>query len=215
MVEARTKLQILRALLVIILLVIFFFFFFLQVFEQYSEKLTNTAKITAKAEFIAVPTFSICTGWKESIFEKYNVGPSVFFFPPGNDANLPSNTTLRNLFDETTYKLSEDFSISIGIDFSKPTPLKVGRSEIKEKGVIWSFQVKENPVYGIGMCYVIIPDQIFIIPFLDTLAIFIAKNLTDDGNDKLLIQISSNDTFNNINSPVLLAVSLLNVGHQL
>ena len=205
-----SNLLILRAVLVIILLVIFFIFFFLQVFEQYSEKLTNTAKITEKAENIAVPTFTICTGWKESIMEKYNVGPKIFFFPPGNDTNLPSNFTLEDLFVETTYRLSEDFSISISTDLLEPPkPLKVGRNEIKEKGIIQSFQVKENPTYGIGMCYVIIPDQISIRPFEETLAIFIAKNLTD-GNDKLLIQISSNDTFNNINSPVLLAVGLLN-----
>mgnify|MGYP001267241215 CR=1 FL=1 len=215
MVEASTKLLILRAFLVIILSVIFFFFFFLQVFEQYSEKLTNTAKIAEKAENIAVPTFTICTGWKESIMEKYNVGPKVFFFHPGNDTNLPSNFTLENLFVETTYRLSEDFSISISTDLLKPPkPLKVGRNEITEEAKILSFQVKENPTYGVGMCYVIIPNQLFIRPFQDTLAIFIAKNNLTDGNDKLLIQISSNDTFNNINSPVLLAISLLNMGHQ-
>ena len=215
MMEASTKLRILRAFLVIILLLIFFFFFFLQVFEQYSEKLTNTAKIAEKAENVTVPTFSICTEWKESIMEKYNIGPNIFFFPPGNDANLPSNFTLEDLFIQTTYRLSEDFSISISTDLLKPPkPLKVGRNEITEEGKILSFQVKENPTYGVGMCYVIIPNQIFIRPFQDTLAIFIAKNLTDDGNDKLLIQISSNDTFNNINSPVLLAVSLLDVSHQ-
>ena len=105
MVEARTKLQILRALLVIILLVIFFFFFFLQVFEQYSERLTNTAKIVEKAETIAVPTFSICTGWKESIMKKYNVGPNIFFFPPGNNTSLPLNTTFRNLFPSSGYNI--------------------------------------------------------------------------------------------------------------
>ena len=99
MVEG-SNLLILRALLVIILLAIFFFFFFLQVFQQYSEKLTNTAKIEEKAETIAVPTFTICTGWKESIMEKYDVGPNVFFYPPGNNTNLPLNMTLKNLFDE-------------------------------------------------------------------------------------------------------------------
>ena len=211
MVEA-SDLLILRALLVIILLVIFSFFFFLPVFAQYSEKLTNLAKIAEKAETIDVPTFTICTGWKESVMKKYNVRPKIFFFPPDNNTNLPSN--LKDLFDEATYKLSEDFSISISGDLSKPKPLKVGRNEINEKGIIWSFEVKENPAYSIGMCYVIIPDQIFMRPFQDTLAISIAKNLTDDGNDKLLIQISSNDTFNNINSPVLLALNPLNVGNQ-
>ena len=200
MVEA-SKLLILRALLVIILLVIFFFFFFVQVFEQYSERLTNTAKIVENAETIAVPTFSICTGWRESIMQKYNVGPNIFLFPPGDNTNLPLNTTVRNLFDKTTYKISEDFSISISGDLSKPKPLKVGKNEIKEKGTIRSFKVKENPTYGIGMCYVIIPDQTLIRPIQDTLTISIARNLTD-GNDeisKLFLQISSNDTFNIIN----------------
>ena len=163
MVEASNILLILRAFLVTILLVIFFFLFFLQVFEQYSEKLTNTAKITERAETIAVPTFSICTGWKESIMEKYKIAPSNFFLPPGNDSNLPSNSTVKSLFAETTYKLFEDFSISISTDLLKPPiPLKVGRNEIKEEGIIWSFQVKENPTNNVGMCYVIIPDQILL-----------------------------------------------------
>ena len=213
MVKA-SNLQILRAFLLIILLVIFFIFFFLQVFEQYSEKLTNTAQIAEKAENIAAPTFTICTGWKESIMETYNVFPNVFFFPPGNDTNLPSNITLEDLFVETTYRLSEDFSIYISTDLLKPPKLlKVGRNVINEKGINRSFQVKENPAFGVGMCYVIIPDQISMRPFQDTLVISIAKNLTD-GNDNLRIQISSNDTFNNINSPVLLVVTLLNVGQH-
>ena len=163
MVEASNILLILRVSLVTILLVIFFFLFFLQVFEQYSEKLTNTAKITERAETIEVPTFSICTGWKESIMEKYEIGPINFILPPGNNSNLPSNSTLKSLFAEITYKLSEDFSISISTDFSKPPkPLKVGKNEITQEGIIMSFQVKENPTNTVGMCYVIIPDQILI-----------------------------------------------------
>ena len=195
---------IVRAFLLIILLVIFFFLFFLQVFEQYSEKLTNTAKITERAETIALPTFSVCTGWKESIMEKYNIGPTIFFVPPGNDTNLPSNTTLKDLFVETTYKLSEDFSIGISVDLSKPKPLKVGRNEIEEGGIIWSYKVKENPSNNVGMCYVIIPDQILVRPFHNTLTISITRNFTDgkDEISKLLIQFSSNDTFNTINSRI-------------
>ena len=204
MVEA-SDLLILRALLVIILLVIFSFFFFLPVFAQYSEKLTNLAKIAEKADTIEVPTFTICTGWKESVMKKYNIRPDVFFFPPGNDTNLPSNFSLEDLFVQTTYRLSEDFSISVSSNLLQPKPLRVGKNEIEEEGMIQRFQVKENPTHGIGMCYVIIPDQMFMRPFQDALTISIAKNLTD-GNDKLFIQISSNDTFNTINSPVLLAV---------
>ena len=164
MVEASNIMLILRAFLVTILLVIFFFLFFLQVFEQYLEKLTNTAKITERAETIAVPTFSICTGWKESIMKEYNIRPINFVLPPGNDANLPSNSTVKSLFAETTYKLSENFFISISTDLLKPPkPLKVGKNEIKENGIIRSFHVKENPSNRVGisgMCYVIIPDQI-------------------------------------------------------
>ena len=204
MVEASNILLVLRAFLVTILLVIFFFLFFIQVFEQYSEKLTNTAKITERAETVALPTFSICTGWKESVMEKYNFGTINFIMPPGNDTNLPINATVKNVFADTTYKLSEDFYISISSDLSKPKPLKVGRNEIKEGGIIRSFQVKGNPSNYYGMCYVIIPDQILLRPFHDTLTISITRNLTDGAKDdeisKLFIQISSNDTFNTINS---------------
>ena len=94
--------------------------------------------------------------------EKYKIGPINFIFPPGKDSNLPSNSTVKSLFAEITYKLSEDFSIGISGDLSKPKPLKVGRNEIKEKGFIWSLQVKENPTNTVGMCYIIVPDQLFI-----------------------------------------------------
>ena len=109
--------------------------------------------------------------------KKYNVRPNVFFFPTGIDTNLPIN--LRTLFDETTYKLSEDFSISISGDLLIPKPLKVGKNEIEEEGMIQRFQVKENPTHGIGMCYVIIPDQMFMRPFQDTLAIIFSSSFIE------------------------------------
>ena len=68
-----THVQVVKTLLLIILLVIFFFLFFLQVVTQYSEKLTNTAKVEENAKSIETPTFSICTGFRESVMEKYRL----------------------------------------------------------------------------------------------------------------------------------------------
>ena len=61
--------------------------------------------------------------------------------------------------------------------------------------------MEDNPTHSYGMCYVIIPKQLFVKPFQDTLIISIAKNITSENEDmdKILVQISSKDTFNTLN----------------
>ena len=101
-----THVKVVKTLLLIILLVIFFFLFFLQVVMQYSEKFTNTAKIEQNAESIEMQTISICTGFRESVMKKYGITTQIFFLPPDQDSNLPSNATVRSVFDDTTFKIN-------------------------------------------------------------------------------------------------------------
>ena len=158
--------QAIKAVILLLLLVVFFIFFFWQVVFQYSEELTNTAKTVQKAEKIEMPTFTICSGFKKSLLTEYNISPTIFGpLPPGNYTNLPSNATLRNLFDDLVFKLNRDFMIIMsfiiwGNTLSEPDAfsLKLGMNEIST----YKFEVKEIPTGLFGMCYAIIPMGIYI-----------------------------------------------------
>ena len=158
-----------KALTLMILLVGFFFFFFRQVVVQYSEELTNTAKTVQKSEKIEMPTFTICSGFKKSLFAEYNISPMIFTIPPSSDTNLSSNVTLRTLFEDLVFKLNRDFTIRMGFiilgnTLSRPEvfSLKLGMNVIETDFSIYKFEVKEIPTDFFGMCYAIIPMGIYI-----------------------------------------------------
>ena len=159
--------QAIKAVVLLLLLVVFFIFFFWQVVFQYSEELTNTAKTVQKAESIEAPTFTICSGFKESLITEYNISPATIFgiTPGGRDTNLPSNATLRTLFEDLVFKLNRDFIIRVsfiilGDTVSQPDifSLKLGKNEIMTGfNKTYKFEVKEIPTDIFGMCYAIIP----------------------------------------------------------
>ena len=155
-----------KALILMILLVGFFFLFFRQVVVQYSGELTNIAKTVQKAEKIEMPTFTMCSGFKESLFTEYNISPTIFSFHPWKDTNLPSNATLRTLFDDLVFKLNRDFIIRMSFmilgDISEDIFLNLGMNELKTENSIYKFEVKEIPTHLYGMCYAIIPMGISI-----------------------------------------------------
>ena len=202
-----THVKVVKTLLLIILLVIFFFLFFLQVVMQYSEKFTNTAKIEQNAESIEMQTISICTGFRESVMKKYGITTQIFFLPPDQDSNLPSNATVRSLFDDITFKMNREFVIALSgsIGFDKPVPLMIGTNEIKVENTTYIFEVMEVPTTIYGVCYIIIPQQVFMIPYRDMLTLSIARNITTKNEEmrKLFIQISSDSTFNTLGKSLL------------
>ena len=133
---------------------------------QYSEKLTNTAKTVQKAEKIEMPTFTICSGFKTSMLTEKNISPMIFTIPPGSDTNLPSNATLRTLFEDLVFKLNRDYIIRMRFmildDISEEIFLNIGMNELKTENSIYKFEVKEIPTHLFGMCYAIIPMGISI-----------------------------------------------------
>ena len=159
-----------KAFILMILLIGFFFLFFLQVVEHYSEELTNIAKTVEKADKIEMPTFTICSGFKASLLTEYNISPAtIFSIAPERDTNLPSNATLRTLFEDLVFKLNRDFIIRmsfiiLGNTLTRPEdfPLKLGMNEIETDFQIYKFEVKEIPTDFFGMCYAIIPMGIYI-----------------------------------------------------
>ena len=112
MVGARKVLAV-KAFVFITLLAIFFSMFFMQVVIQYSGKYTNFYKTAVRAEEIEVPTFTICTGWKESVLKKYKITSLIFLHPPDYETNLPLNYSIRNIYNKTTYELNKDFFIAV------------------------------------------------------------------------------------------------------
>ena len=60
--------------------------------------------------------------------------------------------------------------------------------------------MKEDPTHSYGMCYIIIPDQIYMRPFVDILTISLASNFNSEDKRKMILQISSNDTYHTLSS---------------
>ena len=189
-----------KAVILLILLVVFFFLFFWQVVVQYSEAVTNTSKTALKAEKIVMPTLTICSGWKRSILKEYKITPAIFSIPSVSNTNLPSNATLRTIFDDVVFKLNKDFVIGLSLKYQEPILLKVGMNKIKTENSIDNYEVKKIPTNLNGMCYAIIPIGITMQPYEETMLIYIAKNNTSSNEEmtKVSIQISSNDTYNTI-----------------
>ena len=73
----------------------------------------------------------------------------------------------------------------------------VGMNEIVTGKTITKYNVKEISTWNNGMCYIIIPNEIFMAPYVDYLTIMVAKNSTPnkDKMDDIIVQISSNDTY--------------------
>ena len=191
----------LKTFIWIVLFIIFFILFFLPVWTNYQESYTNIAKISKNADRVEIPTFSICAGWKTSLMKAYKITPNFMYLPPSNDSNLPENATIRTIFSDVTYKLNQDFAIGLIDEGSAmPVPLKVGMNEIIKGNTINKYQVKESFTETYGICYSIIPNEAFMIPYVDTFSILIARNITfwRDAFDTVVIQISSKDTFHTI-----------------
>ena len=105
--------HVVKAVIFLVLLAIFCVLYLLPVMTQYSEKLTNIAKISKTVEKVEVPTFSICTGWKTSIMDEYKITSQFLWTPTSNESNLPIDATIETLYSDITYKLNEDFVIGL------------------------------------------------------------------------------------------------------
>ena len=89
------KRTILKTSVLLTLLVLFYIYYFKQVYKQFSEQLTNTAKYEEKITVTEPPTITICfdPAFKPSVFEKYNISDWVFFeeyFP-----NITANMSIK------------------------------------------------------------------------------------------------------------------------
>ena len=75
-----------------------------------------------------------------------------------------------------------------------------GMNEIVSGKAITKYDVKEISTIYYGMCYIIIPIEIFMTSYVDSLNVLIAKNntLKKDRMDNVMVQISPNNNFRTI-----------------
>ena len=187
-----------KAVIFMALLAIFCVLFLQPVMTEYSEKYSNIAKRSKTADKVEVPTISICTGWKTSIMDEYKITSGFLWTPRSNESNFQTDATIRNVYSDVTYKLNKDFAIGLFVGAPKePKSLKVGMNEIVTGKIVTKYDVKEISTPTYGMCYIIIPSEIFMTPYVDYLTLVVAKNssLNKDKIDEVMVQISSNDTF--------------------
>jgi hypothetical protein len=190
-----------KAVIFMTLLAIFCILYLLPVMTQYSEKYSNIAKLSKTTDKVEMPTISICAGWKTSIMDNYKITRKFLYPPTNNKSNLPTDATVRNVYSDITYKLNEDFAIGL-IEGSpkEPKSLMVGMNEIFTGKSITKYDVKEVSTTTFGICYAIIPNEIFMKPYADKLILLLAKNNTsnEDKMDEIMVQISSKDTLHTI-----------------
>ena len=187
-----------KAVIFMALLAIFCVLCLPHVMRLYSEKFSIIAKLSKTADKVEVPTISICTGWKTSNMDKYKITSGFLWTPRSNESNFQTDTTIINVYSDVTYKLETDFAIGLFEGAPKePKSLKIGKNEIVTGKIITKYDVKEISTPTHGMCYIIIPNEIFMKPYVDYLTLLVAKNstLNKDKIDKVMVQISSNDTF--------------------
>ena len=187
-----------KAVIFMALLAIFCVLCLPTVMRLYSEKFSIIAKLSKTADKVEVPTISICTGWKTSIMDEYKITSGFLWTPSSNESNLQTDATIRNVYSDVTYKLNKDFAIGLFEGAPKePKSLKVGMNEIVTGKILTKYDVKEISTPTYGMCYIIIPSEIFMTPYVDYLTVLVAKNstLNKDKIDEVMVQISSNDTF--------------------
>ena len=183
-----------KTLIFLALLITFCVLFLQPVMTEYSEKYSNIAKRSKTADKVEVPTISICTGWKTSIMDEYKITSGFLWTPRSNESNLQTDAAIRNVYSDVTYKLNKDFAIGLFEGAPKePKSLKVGMNEIVTGKIVTKYDVKEISTPTYGMCYIIIPSEIFMTPYVDYLTLLVAKNstLNKDKMDEGLFHLHS------------------------
>ena len=110
---------ILKVVVLILLLFIYYFYFFIDVIKNYNKGLTNMATKQEKLESdlgIEAPSISICLSPTRKLekVQEMNLTGSFFFLQSGSYEHLDNNLIMKDIMDETSFKLGEDFEIEFG-----------------------------------------------------------------------------------------------------
>ena len=103
---------VLKVVVLILLLFIYYFYFFLDVIKNYNKGLTNMATKQEKLESdlgIEAPSISICLSPTRKLekVQEMNLTGSFFFLQSGSYEHLDNNLIMKDIMDQTSFKLGE------------------------------------------------------------------------------------------------------------
>ena len=159
---------ILKVVVLILLLFIYYFYFFIDVIKNYNKGLTNMATKQEKLESnlgIEAPSISIClspTSKLEKV-QEMNLTGSFFFLQPGSYEHLDNNLIMKDIMEQTSFKLGEDFDIEFGEFWVSNSSvsmksLKLGKQPFLGANGGSFIDVKEYFTMFSGKCYVLTSD---------------------------------------------------------
>ena len=121
--------------------------------------------------------------FKPSVFKKYNIRSYIWYSNDYPDVLI--NNTLSDIFDESTYHLNEDFTITY--EAAEPyEKLKIGENQVKFKeNLTLTFEVKKIRTEFLGNCYVILPKNETLLKPADTLTFHIKMSNTTKPEDRV------------------------------
>ena len=121
--------------------------------------------------------------FKPSVFEKYNITSYIWYSNDYPDVLI--NNTLSDIFDESTYHLNEDFTITY--EAAEPyEKLKIGENQVKFKeNLTLTFEVKKIRTEFHGNCYVILPKNEMRLTPGDKLIFYIKMSNTTKPEDRV------------------------------
>ena len=116
---------------------IYYFYFFIDVVKNYEKGLTSMATRQEKIEHfqgVDSPTISICFSPSRKLkkLQELNLTPGFFYLQPGSYEHLDNNLVMKDILDQTSFNLGEDFDIEFGefipsnMTFTTK-PLKLGK----------------------------------------------------------------------------------------
>ena len=200
---------ILKLLVAIILLIIYYFYFFIDVIRNYEKGLTNMATKQEKLESelgIEAPSISICLSPIRNLekVQEMNLTSSFFALQTGSYEHLDNNLIMKDIMEETSFKLGEDFDIEFG-DFN-PTNSKISMNKLKlgkqsfsgENGGSY-IDLEEYFSISLGKCYVLTSD-IYVSSGVPLILSIILKNVEKSHPDHVkLIFTSKYDYLGTVN----------------
>ena len=200
---------ILKLLVAIILLIIYYFYFFIDVIRNYEKGLTNMATKQEKLESnlgIEAPSISICLSPIRNLekVQEMNLTSSFFALQTGSYEHLDNNLIMKDIMEETSFKLGEDFDIEFG-DFN-PTNSKISMNKLKlgkqsfsgENGGSY-IDLEEYFSISLGKCYVLTSD-IYVSGGVPLILSIILKNVEKSHPDHVkLIFTSKYDYLGTVN----------------
>ena len=157
----KTIVILLKLIVLSILLVVYYLFFFKDVVENYTNRLTNVAtKQEPLTNGMEAPAITICFSptRKPKKMEAWNITEQ--FFSLTTSDSFSEDVSMKDVIDDTSFKLDKDFYIELGMflntSYKNKTNIRLSLGSITFMGQT----IKLTEFYTIfkGMCYLLTSD---------------------------------------------------------